>query len=74
MAKHQAPDAPGMKGYRSRDLTGPLREKRSDTLIGTIEREYRVDLNARSDMKLGTLLERRGVTSLKQLLGRKPSR
>ena len=31
MAK--APDAPGMRGYRSRDKSGPLRGKRSDTLV-----------------------------------------
>jgi len=30
-------DAPGMRGYRSRNENGPLRAKRGDTLIGTIE-------------------------------------
>jgi len=38
-----AKDAPGMKGLRSRNESGPLRAKRGDTLVGTIERQYGVD-------------------------------
>ena len=44
------------------------RTKRNDTLVGTIERQYRIDLHARSDMTLGNLLEKRGFDSLSQLL------
>jgi len=38
-----AKDAPGMKGIRSRNENGRLRQKRSDTHVGTIEQEYKVD-------------------------------
>jgi hypothetical protein len=64
-------DAPGMKGQRSRNETGELRQKRSDTLIGTIEKQYGVDLNVRSDMKLGTYLEDHNIASLNDLLHKK---
>ena len=36
-------DAPGMKGERGRNNDGQLREKRGDTHIGTIEKQYNVD-------------------------------
>jgi antiphage defense system Thoeris ThsB-like protein len=42
--------------------------KRGDTLASTIERQYGVNLNVRSDMLLGNLLEERGFDSLSQLL------
>jgi hypothetical protein len=45
-----------------------FRAKRDDTLVGTIERQYGIDLHARSDMTLGTLLDERGFDSLTQLL------
>jgi hypothetical protein len=64
-------DAEGMKGIRSRNQSGPLRQKRSDTLVGTIEKQYGIDLDARSDMKLGTLLKRESVDSLNDLLHKK---
>lgn len=64
----RAPDAPGMRGYRSRDKSGPLRQKRSDTHVGTIEKQYGVDFGVRSDMQLGTLLKKTGEPSLKDLL------
>ena len=41
---------------------------RSDTLIRTVERRYKIDLHARADMKLGNLLDQRGFDSLTQLL------
>ena len=41
-------DAPGMKGNRSRTKRGPLRKKRDDTLVGTIEKEYDRDFGVRS--------------------------
>lgn len=61
-------DAPGMKGIRSRNENGRLRQKRSDTHVGTIEKEYRVDFGVRSDMELGTLLKKEGVDSLSDLI------
>ena len=63
-----ATDAPGMKGIRSRNESGPLRAKRGDTLVGTIEKQYGVDLGVRSDMRLDTLKERTGMTSLNDIL------
>jgi hypothetical protein len=54
-----AKDAPGMKGYRSRNQNGRLRDKRDDTHIGTIEEQYGVDLGVRSDMHLGNFLKQR---------------
>ena len=38
----RAPDAPGMRGERSRTMHGPLREKRGDTRVDTIEKKYDV--------------------------------
>ena len=35
-----AKDAPGMRGNRSRNSKGPLREKRGDTFVSKIEEEY----------------------------------
>jgi len=64
-----AKDAPGMRGIRSRNETGELRQKRGDTHVGTIERMYGIDLGARSDMHLNTLLQREGVQSLNDLIG-----
>jgi hypothetical protein len=61
-------DAPGMRGNRSRTESGPLRRKRADTHVGTIEERYGVDFGVRSDMELGTLLRREGKPSLNDLL------
>lgn len=61
-------DAPGMKGLRSRNEHGPLRAKRGDTQVGTIENQYGIDLGVRSDMRLDTLLEKTGYSSLNDLL------
>lgn len=33
-------DATDVRGIRSRDKSGPLREKREDTHVGTIEQVY----------------------------------
>ncbi len=41
---------------------------RSDTLVRTLERRYKIDLNVRDDMKLGNLLDQRGFDSFTQLL------
>jgi hypothetical protein len=45
-----------------------FQRRRDDTQVKTIEREYGVDLRARGDMKLATLLEERGFESLTQFL------
>ncbi len=45
-----------------------FRRKRSDTRIKNIELSYKVELNVRADMKLGTLLKKRGFNSLSALL------
>jgi hypothetical protein len=63
-----AKDAPGMKGDRSRTQDGPLRKKRSDTHIGTIEKLYDVKLDTRSDMHLGKYLEQHQINSLNDLI------
>jgi hypothetical protein len=63
-----AKDAFGMKGQRSRNQDGELRQKRSDTHISTIEKKYSIDLGVRGDMHLGTLLEQKKVESLDDLL------
>ena len=61
-------DAPGMRGIRSRTKHGPLREKRSDTHIGTIENRYGIDLGVRSDMHLDEYLKNRRIDSLNDLI------
>ena len=61
-------DAPGMKGERDRNNDGPLREKRGDTHIGTIEKKYNIDLNVRSDMHLDTFLQNNNINSLNDLI------
>lgn len=45
-----------------------FRAKRDDTLVRTIERQYGIELHARGDMTLGTLLAERGFDSFSQLL------
>jgi hypothetical protein len=64
-------DAPGMRGERSRNDNGELRQKRSDTHIGTIEKNYNLDLGVRSDMHLGTYLEKNNIPSLNDLINDK---
>ena len=67
MAKKHFPT--GLDG-RMRDEDGKIREKRSDTLVGTLRDEYGKEFaqGYRSDAKLGTVLEKEGADSLKQLL------
>lgn len=67
-------DAPGMKGYRSRNQSGPLREKRGDTRVDTIEEKYHRDFGVRGDMHLDTLLEKTGMNSLNDLVASKKGR
>ncbi len=63
-----AKDAPGMRGIRSRNQDGKLRDKRDDTHMGTIENEYDRDFSVRSDMQLGTFLKKSHVASLNDLI------
>ena len=55
-------DALGMKGPRTRNQNGKLREKRGDTHVGAIEKKYNKDFGVRSDMHLDTLLKNKGNT------------
>lgn len=61
-------DAPGMKGPRSRNADGQLRQKRGDTHIGTVEKKYDINLNVRSDMHLNTYLKENNINSLNDLI------
>ena len=63
-----ANDAPGMRGNRSRTKKGPLRQKREDTRVDTIEKKYGIDLDMRGDAHLGTALKRHGAKSLHDLV------
>lgn len=47
-----------------KNKSGQFKQKRSDTLVKTIEKNYKVDFGVRGDMKLGTYLERKGLPSL----------
>lgn len=55
---------------RMRDSNGEIRQKRSDTLVGTLRGIYGDDFakGYRSDAKLGTVLQREQVDTLSQLL------
>ncbi|MCB9805584.1 hypothetical protein H6775_00310 [Candidatus Nomurabacteria bacterium] len=57
-----------MKGCRSRNQNGLLRDKRNDTHIGTIEKQYGINLGVRSDMELGTYLKQNNIKSLNDLI------
>jgi len=63
-----AKDAPRMRGYRSRNENGRLRQKRGDTHVVTIEEQYGLNFGVRGGMHLNTLLEREGVASLNDLI------
>ena len=47
-----AKDAPGMRGYRSRNEGGQLREKRGDTHMGNIEALYGRNFGVRGDIRV----------------------
>jgi len=57
---------------RCRDLDGEIRQKRGDTLVGTLRKTYGADFapGARADMRLDTLRERTGG-SLSRILKKK---
>ncbi len=61
-------DAPGMKGERSRNQSGQLRDKRDDTHMGTIEEKYNRDFGVRSDKQLGNFLKENNIASLNDLI------
>jgi hypothetical protein len=61
-------DAPGMKGDRSRNNDGQLRDKRNDTHMGTIEEKYNRDFGVRSDKELGNYLKENNIASLNDLI------
>jgi hypothetical protein len=58
---------------RCRDENGEIRRKRSDTLVGTLRREYGDDFaeGFRSDAKLGTVLRETDAASLSDFLKRR---
>jgi hypothetical protein len=60
--------ATGMHTDRTRNDDGELRQKRGDTRVGNIEKEYEVDFDVRSDMRLDTLRHRTGLTSIEDLV------
>jgi hypothetical protein len=66
-----AEDAPGMRGERSRNQNGLLRDKRDDTHMGTIEDQYGRDFDVRADMHLGNYLKQQGIESLNDLINGK---
>ena len=61
-------DAPGMRGERSRNQDGQLRDKRDDTHMGTIEKQYDRDFGVRSDKQLGNFLKENDIASLNDLI------
>jgi hypothetical protein len=68
MTDRASNDAPGMQGQRARTADGTLREKRGDTLMGTIEQQYGLELGVRSDMRWDTYKERTGAESINDLV------
>lgn len=66
--KHSKNDAEGMKGDRSRNQNGQLRDKRNDTHMGTIEQQYNRDFGVRSDKELGNFLKENNIKSLNDLI------
>ena len=63
-----AKDAAGIRGYRSRTKSGPLRDTRDDKHVGTLEKQYQRDFGVRNDMHVGTLLEITGKASVNDLV------
>jgi len=63
-----AKDAPGMRGNRSRNQNGLLRDTRDDKHVETLEKQYDRDFNVRGDMHVRTLLKKLGVESVNDLM------
>lgn len=57
---------------RCRDQDGEIRQKRGDTLVGTLRKTYGPDFapGGRSDMRLDTLRERTGSSLSKIIKGK----
>jgi hypothetical protein len=57
---------------RCRDRDGEIRQKRGDTLVGTLRKTYGADFapGVRSDMRLDTLRERMGASLSKITKGK----
>jgi hypothetical protein len=57
---------------RCRDLDGEIRQKRGDTLVGTLRKTYGTEFapGVRSDMRLDTLRARTGGSLSKILKGK----
>jgi hypothetical protein len=66
--KHSKNDAAGMRGDRSRNQNGLLRDKRDDTHMGTIEKKYDRDFGVRDDKQLGNFLKENNIDSLNDLI------
>ena len=66
--KHIKNDAAGMKGNRSRNNDGLLRNKRDDTHMSTIEKQYNRDFGVRGDKELGNFLNENRIASLNDLI------
>lgn len=49
-------------------MSKEIRRKRSDAKVGHIEKQYGVDFDVRSDMKLGKFLKETGFSSLTKAL------
>ena len=71
--KHMGKNCDTGLDNRCRDENGEIRRKRSDTLVGTLRREYGDDFaeGFRSDAKLGTVLRETDSASLSDFLKRK---
>lgn len=53
---------------RKKTKLGTFTKKRTDTKIWTIEKNYKIDLWVRSDMKLWNFLKKKWYPSLSKLL------
>jgi hypothetical protein len=60
-------DAPLMRGPRSRNQNGKLRQKRGDTHLSTLEDTYGEISDRRADCHLATLRELRGMSLSKMV-------
>ena len=57
-----------MTTTRSKNSKGQFASKRYDTKIGTIEKQYGIDLGVKSNTKLGNYLKDKGYSSLSEML------
>ena len=62
------PNDPRVNGNHYRKIDGRFREENGNKLIGTLEREYKIDTGFRIDMKLKTALEKTDMPSQTQFL------